>query len=77
MFHVIDISFYLCKSQLSPSTLFTEKFINIVYRNTETKKTNNLARDKQYLILFSDQSSQRAFKLVTVMCRYKLMLAAC
>ena len=30
-----------------------------------------------YLIVYSGQSSQWAFKLVTVMCRYELGLAAC
>ena len=41
------------------------------------KNTNKLAREKQYLIVYSDQSSQWAFELVTVMCKYKLALAAC
>ena len=45
------------------------KLKNIVYRNAEIKNTNKLAREKQYLIMYSDQSSQRAFELATVMCR--------
>ena len=51
-------------------TLFTEKLINIVYKNAEIKKyKQKLPREKQYLIVYSDQSSQWAFQLVTVMCK--------
>ena len=41
------------------------------------KNTNKLAREKQYLNVYSEQSSQWAFELVTVKCRDKLALAAC
>ena len=40
-------------------TLFTEKLINKVYRNAKIKiYKQKLAREKQYLIVYSDQSSQ-------------------
>ena len=47
------------KSQVYYFTLFREKVINIVYRNAEIKKyKQKLSREKQYLIVYSDQSSQ-------------------
>ena len=48
----------------------------MIYNDIEKTQTEINER-KEYLIMYGDQSSQWAFELVTVMCRYELGLAAC
>ena len=53
----------MCKFQVQVQVFivlhcFLEKLINILYKNAEIKKYRQLAREKQYLIVYSDQSSQ-------------------
>ena len=71
-------SWQLNQVQVYYFTLFKEKLINTAHRNAEIQNyKQKLAREQQELMMYSDQSSQWAFELVTVMCRYKLALAIC
>ena len=57
-------------------TVYRKKELNMIYNDIKKLQTE-INRKKEYLIVYTDQSSQWAFELVTVMCRYELGLAAC
>ena len=48
----------------------------MTYNDIEKVQTE-INKKKECLIMYSDQNSQWAFELVTVMCRYELGLTAC